>query len=46
MQQAAEHPTWKGRLMEIGLECHRRGWIPAGLMRCASLSYFEKRAYE
>ena len=43
-QQAAEHPTLTGRLMEIGLECHRRGWVPGGIIRQLSLSYFEKRA--
>lgn len=43
MQRAAEDPTWKGRLMEIGLECHRRGWVPGGLIRRLSLRYFEKR---
>jgi len=44
MQQAAEHPTLTGRLMELGLECHRRGWVPGVLIRRLSLSYFEKRA--
>ncbi len=43
MHQAAEHPTLKGRLMEVGLECHRRGWVPGALIRKLSLSYFEKR---
>jgi glutamate dehydrogenase/leucine dehydrogenase len=43
MQQAAEHPTLKGRLMEVGLECHRRGWAPGGLIRKLSLPYFEQR---
>jgi glutamate dehydrogenase (NAD(P)+) len=43
MQQAAEHPTLKGRLMEVGLECHRRGWVPGGVIRKLSLPYFEKR---
>jgi len=44
MQQAAEHPTLANRLMALGLECHRRGWVPAPLMQKLSLPYFEKRA--
>ena len=44
MQQAAAHPTLTGRLLEAGLECHRRGWVPGGLIRRLSLPYFEQRA--
>ena len=44
MQQATAHPTLQGRLLEVGLECHRRGWIPGPLIRRLSLPYFEKQA--
>jgi glutamate dehydrogenase/leucine dehydrogenase len=44
MQRAAAHPTLKGRLLEAGLECHRRGWVPGPLMRRLSMPYFVKRA--
>jgi glutamate dehydrogenase (NAD(P)+) len=43
MQRGAEHPTLKGRLMEMGLECHRHGLVPGALIRRPSLSYFENR---
>lgn len=43
VQRAAAHPTLKGRLVEIGLEWHRRGRVPGALIRRLSLPYFEKR---
>ena len=44
MQQDAERLTWRSRLLAAGLECHRRGWVPGGLVRRLSRPYFEQRA--
>jgi glutamate dehydrogenase (NAD(P)+) len=44
MQRAADQPKLTARLMEMGLEYHRRGWVPGGLIRKLSMPYFAKRA--
>ena len=39
--QQVSRPGVKGRVMPLGLECYRRGLVPAGLVRILSKSYFE-----
>ncbi|MCX7887426.1 MAG: hypothetical protein N3B01_09280, partial [Verrucomicrobiae bacterium] len=46
MHRLAEQRRLSGRVFELGLEFHRRGWVPGGLMRRMSKPYFEKRAGE
>jgi hypothetical protein len=41
VRTAAAQPTLRGRVFGVGLEMHRRGYVPSGLMSRMSRSYFE-----
>jgi glutamate dehydrogenase (NAD(P)+) len=42
VKKAAEHPTIRGRAMNLGLELYHRGIIPPSLVRGPALGYFRK----
>lgn len=42
VRQRAERPRLRGRLFEAGLEAHRRGWLPRGLVGSLAMPYFER----
>ena len=42
MQRAAARPTPFSRLLDLGLDLYRRGWIPAPLVAVLSQPYFER----
>lgn len=44
MKQAATHQGLAGRAFELGINLHRRGWLPPRLTASLSLSYFRDRA--
>jgi len=41
--QAVHRPSLGGRLRELGLDAHRRGWLPPSLVGALSRRYFEQR---
>lgn len=43
VQQAAAHPSVRGRLLSVGLELYRRGLIPPALIARPALRYFHSR---
>jgi glutamate dehydrogenase/leucine dehydrogenase len=42
MEQVAARRPVQGRLIDLGLECHQRGWVPGPLMRRLSMSFFDQ----
>jgi glutamate dehydrogenase (NAD(P)+) len=42
VRQLAENPSLQARLFQVGLEVHRRGWLPGGLVGRLALPYFER----
>lgn len=44
LERTAERSTLKSQVLGAGLEFHRRGWVPGGLIRRLSQTYFENCA--
>ena len=42
VRAAALDPSLRGRIFGLGLECHRRGWVPGRLMGALAPRYFER----
>ncbi len=44
VRDAASRSSLRGRIFGAGLEMHRRGYVPGGIVRRLSMSYFDNRA--
>jgi glutamate dehydrogenase (NAD(P)+) len=43
VREAAEHPTLAQRLVEVGVECHRRRWVPEKLVGWLATRWVARR---